>query len=97
MARKNRLNNRMLRNMRKEPEYQAVITDLTLLGIITEEQAHKVLGYDVPDYLSLGAASGVVSKSTSTSTSATTPTSTSATTPATTENTTVDGTEGTEQ
>ena len=83
MARKNRFNNRMLRNMRREPEYQAVITDLTLLGIITKEQAHKVLGYDVPDYLSLDAASGVVSKSTST------------TTPATTEDTTVDGTEGT--
>lgn len=85
MARKNRLNNRMLRNMRKEPEYQAVITDLTLLGVITKEQAHKVLGYDVPDYLSLGAASGVVSTST--------------TTPAgsdTTEDTTVDGTENTE-
>lgn len=85
MARKNRLNNRMLRNMRRETEYQAVITDLTLLGIITKEQAHKVLGYDVPDYLSLDAASGVVSKSTSTTT----------TTPATTEDTTVDGTEGT--
>lgn len=66
MARKNRLNNRMLRNIRKEPEYQAVITDLTLLGVITKEQAHKVLGYDVPDYLSLDAVSGVVSKSKST-------------------------------
>lgn len=85
MARKNRLNNRMLRNMRRETEYQAVITDLTLLGVITKEQAHKVLGYDVPDYLSLDAASGVVSTST--------------TTPAgsdTTEDTTVNGTEGTE-
>lgn len=85
MARKNRLNNRMLRNMRRETEYQAVITDLTLLGIITKDQAHKVLGYDVPDYLSLDAVSGVVSAST--------------TTPAgsdTTEDTTVNGTEGTE-
>ena len=84
MARKNRLNNRMLRNMRRETEYQAVITDLTLLGIITKEQAHKVLGYDVPDYLSLDAVSGVVSRST--------------TTPAgsdTTEDTTVAGTEDT--
>lgn len=70
MARKNRLNNRMLRNMRRETEYQAVITDLTLLGIITKEQAHKVLGYDVPDYLSLDAVSGVVSTSKSTTTSA---------------------------
>ena len=72
MARKNRLNNRMLRNIRRETEYQAVITDLTLLGIITKEQAHKVLGYDVPDYLSLDAVSGVVSTSTSTSESTTT-------------------------
>ena len=82
MARKNRLNNRMLRNMRREPEYQAVITDLTLLGVVTKEQAHKVLGYNVPDYLSLDAASGVAST----------------TTPAgsdTTEDTTVDGTEDT--
>lgn len=69
MARKNRLNNRMLRNMRKEPEYQAVITDLTLLGVITKEQAHKVLGYDVPDYLSLDAASGVTPKAKDTSAS----------------------------
>lgn len=59
MARKNRLNNRMLRNMRKEPEYQAVITDLVLLGKLTKEEAKKVLGYEVPDYLSLDAASGV--------------------------------------
>lgn len=81
MARKNRLNNRMLRNMRREPEYQAVITDLTLLGAITKEQAHKVLGYDVPDYLSLDAASGVVSKATTTSVSSDT-----------TEDTTVDST-----
>lgn len=88
MARKNRLNNRMLRNMRRETEYQAVITDLTLLGVITKEQAHKVLGYDVPDYLSLDAASGVASKAKDTSASS------DAT--ATTEDTTVDGTEGTE-
>lgn len=53
MTRKNRLNNRMLRNMRREPEYQAVITDLVLLGKITKAEAKKVLGYEVPDYLSL--------------------------------------------
>lgn len=85
MARKNRLNNRMLRNMRRETEYQAVITDLTLLGVITKEQAHKVLGYDVPDYLSLDAASGVASTSTATPAGSDT-----------TEDTTVNGTEGTE-
>ena len=77
MARKNRLNNRMLRNMRREPEYQAVITDLTLLGVIKKEQAHKVLGYDVPDYLSLDVVSGVVSKSKATTTTPTTSTSAS--------------------
>ena len=78
----------MLRNMRKEPEYQAVITDLTLLGVITKEQAHRVLGYDVPDYLSLDAVSGVVSKSKSKST-------TESVSSDITEDTTVDGTEGT--
>lgn len=72
MPRKNRLNNRMLRNMRKEPEYQAVITDLVLLGKLTKEEAKKVLGYEVPDYLSLDAASGV------TPTSGNTPTPTPA-------------------
>lgn len=46
----------MLRNMRREPEYQAVITDLVLLGKLTKAEAKKVLGYDVPDYLSLDAA-----------------------------------------
>lgn len=70
MARKNRLNNRMLRNMRKEPEYQAVITDLVLLGKLTKEEAKKVLGYEVPDYLSLDAASGVTPTSGNTPTPA---------------------------
>lgn len=73
MPRKNRLNNRMLRNMRKEPEYQAVITDLVLLGKLTKEEAKKVLGYDVPDYLSLEVASGVTPTSSNTPTPASAP------------------------
>lgn len=54
MARKYRLNNRMLRNIRKNEEvYQAIVTDLKLLGKISGEEAKKLLGCEVPDYVSL--------------------------------------------
>lgn len=55
MARKYRLNNRMLRNIRKNEEvYQAIVTDLKLLGKISGEEAKKLLGCEVPAYVSLG-------------------------------------------
>ena len=54
MARKYRLNNRMLRNIRKNEEvYQAIVTDLKLLGKISGEEAKKLLGCEVPAYVSL--------------------------------------------
>ena len=54
MARKYRLNNRMLRNIRKNDEvYQAIVTDLKLLGKISAEEAKKLLGCEVPAYVSL--------------------------------------------
>lgn len=54
MARKYRLNNRMLRNIRKYEEvYQAIVTDLKLLGKISGEEAKKLLGCEVPAYVSL--------------------------------------------
>lgn len=54
MARKYRLNNRMLRNIRKNEEvYQAIVTDLKLLGKISDEEAKKLLGCEVPAYVSL--------------------------------------------
>ena len=54
MARKYRLNNRMLRSIRKNEEvYQAIVTDLKLLGKISGEEAKKLLGCEVPAYVSL--------------------------------------------
>ena len=54
MARKYRLNNRMLRNIRKNDEvYQAIVTDLKLLGKISAEEAKKLLKCEVPAYVSL--------------------------------------------
>lgn len=54
MARKYRLNNRMLRNIRKNDEvYQAIVTDLKLLGKISAEEAKKLLECEVPAYVSL--------------------------------------------
>ena len=57
MARKCRINNRMLRNIRKNDEaYQAVVIDLKLIGKISAAEAKELLGYDVPDYLTLDTA-----------------------------------------
>ena len=50
---KNTLNNMALRNYRHDRMYQAIITDLTLLGIVPEDKAEMLLGYEVPDYLNL--------------------------------------------
>lgn len=56
MARRYRLNNRMLKNIRKNDEaYQAAITDLKLLGKLTADEAKQLLGCEVPDYVELPA------------------------------------------
>lgn len=52
MTRKNILNNMMLDNNRKQQTYQALLTDLTLLGYVKLEDAEKLLGYTIPEYLS---------------------------------------------
>ncbi len=51
MTRKNTLNNMTLDNLRKTREYQAVITDLALEGIISLDVAESLLGYEIPEYL----------------------------------------------
>lgn len=44
----------MLRNIRKNEEvYQAIVTDLKLIGKISAEEAKKLLGCEVPAYVSL--------------------------------------------
>lgn len=50
---KNTLNNMTLRNSRRTQQYQAVITDLALVGVIPREKAEMILGYEIPDYLQL--------------------------------------------
>jgi len=53
MYRKNTLNNIILGNKRKDPVYQAVMTDLALSGAIDIKIAEALLGYEIPDYLKL--------------------------------------------
>lgn len=50
---KNTLNNMTLRNSRRTQQYQAVLTDLALAGVISREKAEMILGYEIPEYLQL--------------------------------------------
>ena len=43
-----RLNNKNLRNYRRTPEYQAVMVDLALLGVISKEECEMILGSGIP-------------------------------------------------
>lgn len=47
------LNNRLLENKRKDQLYQTVIIDLYLIGVLEKEKAEGILGYEIPDYISL--------------------------------------------
>ena len=47
-ARKCTLNNMSIQNYRRNPLYQAVITDLCLEGVIPKERAEGILGYEIP-------------------------------------------------
>lgn len=42
-----------LRNSRRTQQYQAVLTDLALAGVISREKAEMILGYEIPEYLQL--------------------------------------------
>ena len=53
MTRRNTLNNIILGNKRKDPVYQAVLTDLALAGAVDIKVAEALLGYKIPDYLRL--------------------------------------------
>lgn len=48
---RNTLNNMMLENKRKDPLYQAIITDLAITGNIDREDAEMLLGYKIPGFL----------------------------------------------
>ena len=47
------LNNRLLENKRKDQLYQAIMVDLYLVGVMEKEKAELLLGYEIPDYLTL--------------------------------------------
>lgn len=48
---RNTLNNMIMENQRKTPMYQAIITDLAIVGAIDKKDAEMLLGYPIPDYL----------------------------------------------
>ena len=47
-ARKSTLNNMSIQNYRRNPLYQALVTDLCLEGIIPKGTAEGILGYEIP-------------------------------------------------
>ena len=51
MVKKNTLNNYTLENVRRSREYQAILTDLTIEGVVPLDVAETLLGYEIPDYL----------------------------------------------
>ena len=48
VPRKSNLNNMSIQNYRKNPLYQAVVTDLCLEGVIPKDKAEAILGYEIP-------------------------------------------------
>ena len=48
IPRKSNLNNMSIQNYRKNPLYQAIVTDLCLEGIIPKDKAEAILGYEIP-------------------------------------------------
>ena len=51
VRRKNLHTNITMENSRRDRVYQAVITDLTIAGIIPRDKAEMLLGYTIPDFL----------------------------------------------
>jgi hypothetical protein len=51
MIKKSRLNNRRLRALRSDPIYEAVITDLYLIGAIDKQVAETLTGREIADHL----------------------------------------------
>lgn len=48
-----RLNNKSMRNLRRSQEYQCIVIDLTMLGIISKEEAEMLIGSGIPEGLIL--------------------------------------------
>lgn len=48
-----KLNNKSMRNLRREQSYQCVMIDLALLGVISKKQCELLLGSGIPEGLCL--------------------------------------------
>ena len=59
-----RLNNKIMRNLRKEPVYQALAVDLVMLGVISKEECEMLIGSGIPNGLVLpnGKSGNIVSE-----------------------------------
>lgn len=53
MINKCKLNNMAMRNIRKDRVYQAIVIDLNLLGVLTDEEAEGLIGGGVPSGIKL--------------------------------------------
>jgi hypothetical protein len=52
MARRScRFNDQRLKNARNEMSYEAVMIDLALTGVLDRDHVAKLLGYEIPSYL----------------------------------------------
>lgn len=48
-----RLNNKSMRNIRKDATYQGLLMDLTMLGIISQKDCEMLLGSGIPQNITL--------------------------------------------
>lgn len=48
-----RLNNKSMRNLRRTAEYQCMVIDLAMLGILSKEECEMLIGAGIPDGLIL--------------------------------------------
>jgi hypothetical protein len=47
----NRLNNRKLRAMRKDILYEAIMTDLVLIGALDKDLVERLIGHKISEHL----------------------------------------------
>lgn len=48
-----KLNNKNMRNLRRSEEYQCVMVDLAMLGVISKEECEMMIGGRIPNNLTL--------------------------------------------
>lgn len=48
-----RLNNKSMRNIRRSQEYQCLVIDFAMLGILSKEEAEMLIGAGLPKDLTL--------------------------------------------